>query len=182
MKSLLLVGVTLASGMVLGAEADVEKLKALGSTTLKKIAASSPLVSAVKAQNAKGTTLAEVKKLDEKWLKTAGYDDFMKSLMNSDCARALNDAAKSHTFIVEAFVMDANGANVCMIDKTSDYWQGDEAKHEKSYAGGKGAVFVDKVKFDESTQSYIAQISVPVMDGDKAIGAVTFGVNVEMVK
>lgn len=181
MKSLL-VGVLLMSGSVLGAEADAEKLKALGSTALKKIASSSAIVSAVKAQNAKGTSLDEIKKLDEKWLKTAGYDDFMKSMMNSDCARALNQAAKSNPYIVEAFVMDAQGANVCMIDKTSDYWQGDEAKHEKAYAGGKGNVFVDKVKFDESTQSYIAQISVPVVDGDKAIGAVTFGVNVEMVK
>lgn len=179
---ILLVSVALMSGSVMGAEADAEKLKALASSTLANIAASAPIVAAVKAQNAKGTSLDEVKKIDEKWLKTAGYDDFMKSLMNNDCARSLNDAAKANKFIVEAFVMDANGANVCMIDKTSDYWQGDEAKHEKSYAKGKGEIFVDKVKFDESTQSYIAQISVPVMDGGKAVGAVTFGVNVEAVK
>lgn len=180
MKDLLLIAALISSVQVV--RADVEKLTALGSSTLSKVVASGSILSAVKAQNAKGTTLEEIKKLDEKWIKTAGYDDFMKSLMNNNCARALNDAAKAHPFIVEAFVMDAQGANVCMIDKTSDYWQGDEAKHEKTYAGGKGSIFVDKVKFDESTQSYIGQVSVPVMDGAKAIGAVTFGINVEAIK
>jgi hypothetical protein len=66
-----------------------------------------------------------------------------------------------------------------MSDKTSDYWQGDEAKFIKSYSGGKGAVFVDEVKFDNSTQAYLVQVSVPVKDGDKAIGAITFGINVD---
>jgi hypothetical protein len=75
--------------------------------------------------------------------------------------------------------MDNQGANVCQNELTSDYWQGDEAKFEKSYNGGKGAIFVDEVEFDDSSQAYLCQVSVPVMDGDKAIGAITIGVDVE---
>ena len=52
-------------------------------------------------------------------------------------------------------------------------------KFIKSYSGGKGAVFVDEVKFDNSTQAYLVQVSVPVKDGDKVIGAITFGINVD---
>lgn len=182
MRSTLLLGTSLLllSGQVLAE--DVAKLKALGSGALAKIVAEASVVAAVKAQNAKNTSLDDIKKLDDKWMKTAGYDDFMKSLMGNDCAKSLNAAAKANKYIVEAFVMDNKGANVCMMDKTSDYWQGDEAKFEKSFAAGKGEVFVDKVKFDESTQSYIAQVSIPVMEGGKAIGAVTFGINVEAIK
>jgi hypothetical protein len=66
-----------------------------------------------------------------------------------------------------------------MSDKTTDYWQGDEAKFIKSYDNGKGAVFVDDVKFDNSTQAYLDQVSVPVKDGGKAIGAITFGISVD---
>jgi hypothetical protein len=75
--------------------------------------------------------------------------------------------------------MDNQGANVAMSDKTSDYWQGDEAKFTKSYNGGKGNIFVDEVKFDNSTQAYLVQVSVPVKDGDKVIGAITLGINVD---
>ena len=63
--------------------------------------------------------------------------------------------------------MDNQGANVAMTDKTSDYWQGDEAKFKKSYHNGKGTVFVDEVEFDDSSQAYLVQVSVPVKDGDK---------------
>jgi hypothetical protein len=43
-------------------------------------------------------------------------------------------------------------------------------------------VFVDDVEFDESTQTYLVQVSVPVKDGDNVIGAITFGIDVEQVK
>jgi hypothetical protein len=58
-------------------------------------------------------------------------------------------------------------------------WQGDEAKFIKSYNDGKGAVFVDKVKFDESTKVPQVQVSLPVLDGNKVIGAITIGVSLD---
>jgi len=68
-----------------------------------------------------------------------------------------------------------------MTDKTSDYWQGDEAKFKKSYNGGSGAVFVDDVEFDDSAQAYLCQVSVPVKDGAEVIGAITIGVDVDKI-
>ena len=76
--------------------------------------------------------------------------------------------------------MDNQGANVCMTDKTSDYWQGDEAKFQKSYNNGAGGMDISDVKFDDSSQAYIVQVSVPVKDaGGKVIGAVTIGIDVD---
>jgi hypothetical protein len=69
-----------------------------------------------------------------------------------------------------------------MTDKTSDYWQGDEAKFKNSYKGGAGGVHISDVKFDESTQAYLTHVSVPVKDGDKVIGAITVGIDVEKIK
>ena len=82
----------------------------------------------------------------------------------------------------EIFVMDNLGANVAMSDKTSDYWQGDEAKFKESFKGGAGAVHIGDVEFDDSSQLYTVQISVPVKDGTKVIGAITFGIDVDSVK
>jgi hypothetical protein len=75
--------------------------------------------------------------------------------------------------------MDDQGALVCATAKTSDYWQGDEAKWQRAFNGGKGDVFIDRPKFDESAGARIAQISVPVMENGRAIGAVTVGVAIE---
>ena len=139
------------------------------------------IVKAVKAENARGKSLASIREMDEKWKATAGVADFMKVLMNNESGRYLKKLQNSAAFYAEIFVMDNQGALVGLTDKTSDYWQGDEAKFKNSYSGGKGSMFVDEVEFDDSTQVYISQVSVPVLDGGKAIGAITFGIDVEKI-
>ena len=60
---------------------------------------------------------------------------------------------------------------------TSDYWQGDEAKVQKTFGAGAGAVFVDEIELDESTQTYQGQVSFALTDpaSGEVIGAVTIG-------
>ena len=140
------------------------------------------LVNAVKAQNGKSASLEKIKEMDKAWMATPGVNDFMRSLMTNACAQKIKSIKASAPYYAEIFVMDDKGANVCMTDKTSDYWQGDEAKWTKSYNNGAGGTDVGDVKFDDSTQAYLVQVSVPVKDGGKAIGAVTIGVNVEKLK
>jgi len=149
---------------------------------LSKIAASPSLVAAVKAQNAKNVSLDKIKELDSKWSETSGLDDFMKQVLASTASEYLKKVRKENSFIVEAFAMDNKGANVGMTNKTSDYWQGDEDKFTKSYNGGAGGTHFSKLSFDESTQSYVIQVSVAVMESGKAIGAVTFGIDPAKIK
>ena len=75
--------------------------------------------------------------------------------------------------------MDAQGLNVAASGLTSDYWQGDEAKFTETYGKGAGAVHFGEVEFDESSQTYQAQISVTVTDPatGQPIGAITVGVD-----
>jgi hypothetical protein len=140
------------------------------------------LVAVVKGQNAEGKTLAEIKKLDTIWKETSGIADYMKEMMESECADYLKRIQKSKSYFAEIFLMDNQGANVAITNKTSDYWQGDEAKFQKAFNQEAGGVFVDKVKFDSSTNAKLAQVSVPIMDGNKAIGVITFGINVAKIK
>ncbi len=137
------------------------------------------LIAAVKEQNAKAISLDAIKKRDAEWRKVEGLDSEMKAMMSSPAAKKLSEFEKSRPYLFELFLMDNQGANVAMTNKTSDYWQGDEAKWQQSFKGGQGAVFVDEVEFDESAQDYLVQISVPVMDGGSAIGAITIGVNLD---
>ena len=107
----------------------------------------------------------------------SGTSPLMDELMNNDCAMAAQALMNSVDYIIEIFVMDNYGANVCMTAKTGDYWQGDEGKFVNSYNGGIGSVFVDAI--EEDGGKMISQVSVPVMNKGMAIGAMTIAVDVD---
>ena len=174
--------VVLGTSMVYGGEAAPQKVVDLANGALAAYGQDPVIVEAVKAENAKGKTLDQIKEMDEKWKETAGVADYMQALMDNEAGKYLREIMDGQPYFAEIFVMDNQGANVAMTDKTSDYWQGDEAKFQKSFNNGAGAVFVDEVEFDDSTQTYLVQVSVPVLDGGKAIGAITFGIDVDKVE
>jgi hypothetical protein len=138
------------------------------------------LVKAVKEQNAKKISLSAIQAIDKQWID--GKDTLSAVIAANSCSAYLKKLEKEQAAYDEAFVMDNQGANVCMTERTSDYWQGDEAKWQKSFDGGKGAIFIDERKYDSSAKTVLVQISVPVMEGDKAIGAITVGVKVDKLK
>lgn len=133
------------------------------------------IIKEVSAQNTKAISLDEIKKIDAEWIASKTETERMKTLMSNPCSKRIVELSKELD-VAEAMVMDNQGALVCMTRKTSDYWQGDEPKWQDSYVGGKGALFVEKAEYDESTRQTIIHISVPVMEGGKAIGAITVGV------
>ena len=180
--SSIIIAMLLSGITTIFAEAAPQSVIDFGNSTLAGIGSDAAIVKAVKADNATGKSLDQIKAQDAKWKGTPGVADYMKAIMESDCAKRLKEIQGKHQFLSEIFVMDNKGANVAMTDKTSDYWQGDEAKFTKSFNDGKGAVHVSEVKFDDSSQSYLAQISVPVKDGGKVIGAICFGVNIDEFK
>jgi hypothetical protein len=148
---------------------------------------SDPLViDAVNAQNAKNAGLqqADVDALDKKW--RAEVDAADKPLIDGVLASPLSkflkeQQDKSGGAITELFVTDNKGLNVGQSDPTSDYWQGDEAKWQKTFQVGPGTIFVDDVEKDESTQQLQTQVSATISDPKTgaAIGAITVGLNVE---
>jgi len=176
---LLWMGACVLTGGPVGAEEAPPAIQQLARTELVSLGTDPVIVAAVKAQNAKGISLERIQELDATWQKTAGVADFMRELMESECGQHLQQLQEKAGYYAEVFVMDKLGANVCMTNKTSDYWQGDEDKFRNSYKGGSGGVFVDEVRFDESSQTYLVQASVPVKDGDKVIGAITIGIDVD---
>lgn len=144
---------------------------------IKKIASDPVVIAAIKEQNAKKVSLAEIQKIDKAW--TDGDTKVSNEVSARPCSVKLQELLKKQPDLIEAFAMDDQGANVCMSDRTSDYWQGDEAKWQKSFNGGKGGVNFDERKFDSSAKAVIVQVSVPVLDQGKVIGALTVGVKAE---
>jgi hypothetical protein len=143
------------------------------------------VVDAVKAQNEKHASIteADIDKLDKDWRAQAkaGGGEMIDAALGNDLSKFLKSKKEgAGGKISEIFVMDNKGLNVGQSDVTSDYMQGDEAKWQKSYGAGPGAVFVDEIEFDDSSQAFQSQVSVTIVDGSgAAIGAITIGVNVE---
>lgn len=169
-------------------EAHVAPVKDFISSSVEGWLTDPVVIDAIKEQNAKTADLdqAAIDALDKDWRAQATASD--KPMVDEVLGRALSkflmekkDASQG--MITEMFVMDAKGLNVGQSDVTSDYWQGDEAKWQKTYSVGPGEVFVDEVEEDESTQALQSQASLTISDPatGEAIGAITVGINLDML-
>lgn len=176
-----------ASAPVSAQDKHVPKAQAWAEKALSEWMKDPAVVEAVKAQNAKHASLTQdkVDALDKQWraeTRAAAKPLINEVMSNSLSAYLKKREAESKGLVTEIFVMDNKGLNVGQSDVTSDYWQGDEAKWQKTFSVGPNAVFVDKVEQDESTQKFQTQVSISVVDGSGAvIGAVTVGLDVEML-
>ena len=85
---------------------------------------------------------------------------------------------KSLGLYAEIFVMDQNGLNVGQSSVTSDFWQGDEDKFQKTYQVSDDAMFVDAAEWDDEAKIWLNQVSFTLLDASKKkIGAVTVEIN-----
>ncbi|SMX45113.1 cache domain-containing protein [Maliponia aquimaris] len=144
------------------------------------------IVDAIRAQNVRtaGYDAAQIDALDLTWRAEVGTGS--SAMIDAVLINAAADFLRSRIeasdgMITEVFIMDAHGLNVAASGATSDYWQGDEAKFQETYPKGAGAVHFGEIEFDESSQTYQAQISVTITDpaSGAPIGAMTVGIDAE---
>jgi len=186
MRKLIYVLVLVCSQIAHGEEAYTQALNELVNSTVVKIVNNPVLQSSVKAQNDKHATLSQtsIDDLDKKWRAESAASDkplISNVLSNKLSKYLLQVKEESQGLFTEIFVMDNKGLNVGQSDVTSDYWQGDEAKWQKTFSVGAGAVHISDVSKDESTQEIQVQLSVAVsdVDGGAVIGAITLGINLD---
>ena len=112
---LLVVGMT---GMVCAAEKAPQKIIDLANSTLAAVGTDPVIVKAVKDENAKRKSLTQIQDKDKAWKATPGIADYMQSIMDSECGKHLRSVQDGSPYYAEIFVMDNQGANVAMTDKT----------------------------------------------------------------
>ncbi len=144
------------------------------------------IISAVVSQNAQNAALGQpdIDALDLEWRAQigSGTTPLIDPVLSGPSADFLrSQVAASQGAITEIFTMDMHGLNVAASSTTSDFWQGDEAKFIETYMVGPTAVHIGDVEFDESTQSYQAQVSLTLVDpqSGQPVGAMTVGLNAE---
>jgi len=123
----------------------------------------------------------EIDKLEKKWnnQKSGGEGFLVKSVTQSKESEILRQALNSTEGVVlEIIVMNKHGFNIASTGITSDYYQGDEEKYGSTYQTGSNAIHQSDVTFDDSTNSFGAQVSFTLNNNGVKIGAVTFTIDV----
>lgn len=125
---------------------------------------------------------SQILKLDNQWRKEADADDkpLIAATLSSPLSVYLSRMqGQSVGLFVEIFVMDNKGLNVGQSSITSDFWQGDEAKYQKTYLVGPEAMFVDEPEWDDTLKIWRVQLNKSLTEPKtgKLIGAATIEVN-----
>lgn len=143
----------------------------------------------ISAQNRKYSEISQddVDKLDKQWRAERKADDqpLIAATLSSPLSNYLTQIqAASGGLFTEIFVMDAKGLNVGQSAITSDFWQGDEGKYQKTFPKGANAVFVDDPELHEDTKTWRAQVNISISDAsEQPIGVVTVEYNLtELVR
>lgn len=167
-------------------EDHVPLVKNFANATIKQWIKDPKLIAAINRQNHKNQYLTETEilSLDKKWrAETKTHSrPLIESILLNEASKILTSYKNSSDgMVLELILMDNKGLNVAQSDVTSDYWQGDEAKWQKTYLKGPNTIFVDEVEIDESSQRFQSQMSISVTDPatGTVIGAITAGINVE---
>lgn len=137
------------------------------------------IVDSVNAANAQTLAMETIVDRDQRWQAGENPEGLPNRLMNNACAERLNQYMAAEPGFFEAFVMDQQGALVCMTNRTSDYWQGDEAKWQVPFQ--KRSILIGALEMDASAERPLVQISLPILSGNKQIiGAITIGKTVNV--
>lgn len=129
-----------------------------------------------------GVDQATIDQMDASWKAEAKSDEqpLIAEILSSPLSNyLLYIQAGSAGLYTEIFVMDKFGLNVGQSSVTSDYWQGDEDKFQKTYSVGPDAVFIDEAEFHDETKTWRTQVNLTVVDPatKEPIGAVTIEFN-----
>ncbi|MEQ9326114.1 MAG: hypothetical protein RJQ21_02330 [Rhodospirillales bacterium] len=149
---------------------------------IREVLARPVVTISVQAQNRYYGQLSadDIDKLDKQWRSERESDDqpLIGAVMSSPLSTYLTLVqAQSQGLYSEVFVMDRNGLNVGQGAVTSDFWQGDEAKFQKSFGVGPDAVFIDEPEFNEEFKTWRAQVNLTIVHDGEKIGAATFEIN-----
>lgn len=122
----------------------------------------------------------QIDALDAQWRAERESDD--KPLIAATLSNPLSIylarlQGRSLGLYAEIFVMDQNGLNVGQSSITSDFWQGDEGKFQKTYDVSADALFIDEPEWDDESKIWRGQVSFTLTNEGAPIGAVTMEVN-----
>jgi len=154
----------------------------------KLLAGSSEVVSAVLNANAsydgktKENIMADIKAIDEDWIEKKASSITAQNIIDNKLSSFLSSyQEKDNKKYGEIFVTDKEGASIGITKVLSDYYQADEGWWQEGFADGFGDVFLDDRGFDETVQSLVIGVVVPVLNDGNAVGVLKINYKVDEI-
>ena len=141
------------------------------------------VVRSIQIQNKNHENLKQndINDLDQEWRRQTKVENqpLISSLLNRPLSAYLTRIqAHSGGIFTEIFVMDNKGLNVGQSSMSSDFWQGDEDKWQKTYLKSANQKFIDEPEFNEKRDVWVVQYNIAITDNEgKNVGAATFELN-----
>lgn len=174
---------------IIATEAPQEAILEILESEIKPLSRLTSVISAIRQQNVRHSRMSpdQITALDQAWRQETKIlkQPLINSILEKNISLELQSIRNSSNgLITEIIAVDNKGLNVGISDVTSDYWQGDEDKWQKTLLKGPEAVFVSEAGIDESTQQFQIQISVTVVDPETSlgIGSLTVGIDLDLLE
>lgn len=106
--------------------------------------------------------LTALSEQDAQWQAAADHDPLVADKLNNEAATTLRKFQEQFSFHHELFLTDRYGGVVAATQRTTDYYQGDEAWWQSAFANGVGKAYISEPVWDESSSTFGLQIAIPV--------------------
>ena len=93
-------------------------------------------------------------------------DPLLQEYLTNPAAVELKEFQNLFPEHIELFVTDIYGGQAGTTDRTSDYYQADEAWWQAAYNKGQGAVYISEPEYDESAGALALLIAVPLRNDE----------------
>jgi hypothetical protein len=166
-----------------GASGEEELIRGIVVDEIRTWANSPVVLLTLEASNQRYADLdqAGIDELDKQWRAERKTDDqpLITAVLSSPLSSYLTKIqAGSRGLYTEIFVMDSRGLNAGQSAITSDFWQGDEGKWQKTFQVGPDAIFIDEIEVNEESGTENAQVNLSIAQDGKTVGAITVEINV----
>ena len=105
---------------------------------------------------------SKVAALEKIWPTLKLEDKSLANILNNPLSRRLQRLQKKHPMFAEIFLTDLQGCLIASTNKTSDYWQADEAWWQETANKKPGFVRLEGVHYDDSAEVISLDVTIPV--------------------
>ena len=129
--------------------------------------------------------LAEIETLDQQWraadAANSNADPIVAGVLNNEISDELHKFQEAFPQHAEVFITDRHGANIAATNRTSDYYQADEAWWQAAFDNGRGGVYIGQPEFDESANTYAINVALPLYANNRSdiVGVIRTTVNID---
>jgi len=107
-----------------------------------------------------------IRNLEEIWAQPDS--PLTDTLLKSKCSMKLKQFQENHPEFAEIFITDIHGRNVCLTNKTSDYYQADESWWIQTHATQDPNGLNGPIEYDESASTESISIYFSMLDPSTA--------------